>query len=89
MYKPTQRDVDFANEKWAGTTTEQMEKGYSLYIGKCGGCHYLHKPNEFKEEKWMKILPEMGKDAKLTTEQYDLVVRYVITKSYLFAEAGK
>jgi hypothetical protein len=88
--KPTQRDVDFANKKWQGAiTVETMEKGYSLYIGKCGGCHYLHKPSEFNEEKWMKILPEMGKEAKVTQEQYDLILQYVITKSYLLPEAKK
>ena len=89
VFKPTTRDVEFANTKWSGTTVEQLQKGYSLYIGKCGGCHYLHKPTEMKEEDWMKILPDMSHDAKLTAEQYDLVVRYIITKSYTQLEQKK
>jgi hypothetical protein len=88
-FKPTQADVDFATTKWGVTTHEQMEKGYSLYVGKCGGCHYLHKPNEYSEKKWMEILPEMGKEAKVDQEQYDLILRYVITKSYAMASVKK
>jgi hypothetical protein len=85
LFRPTQQDVDMASKKWAGTTQEQLDHGYSLYIAKCGGCHYLHKPAEYTEERWMKIMPDMKTEAKLDSAQYDLIVRYVVTKSYTMA----
>ena len=80
IIKPTIEDVNFAKQKWNDVSLAQLNNGYSLYVAKCGGCHFLHKINELNENRWLEILPIMSKKAKLTDEQNDLVMKYIITK---------
>ena len=89
LFKLTTEDVDFAKTKWNDVSIEQLNRGCSLYIGKCAGCHFLHTPNEFTEKEWLELLPEMSSKAKLTQEQNDLVMKYVITKSYTQKKKSK
>jgi len=81
IFKPTIEDVDLAKKTWSDASIEQLNDGCSLYVAKCGGCHLLHTPNEFTEKQWIELLPEMTARAKLTTQQNDLVLKYVVTKS--------
>ncbi len=82
IFKPTAEDAALAKKKWNGATIEQLNSGFKLYVAKCGGCHLLHTPSEYPESKWVEIFPEMSEKSKLTHEETDLVMKYVITKSY-------
>lgn len=82
VFKPTVEDADLAKTKWSDASMEQLNSGFKIYVAKCGGCHLLHTPTEFSEKQWLEILPEMGEKSKLDHVDYDLVLKYVITKSY-------
>lgn len=78
---PTQVDVPIAQSHWAGTTLDDLTKGYNIYADKCTDCHGLKKPQKFSEEEWnTKLMPAMGKKAKLHSDEYQLVFRYILTK---------
>ncbi len=85
-FKPTQDDVGLANKKWTNVTIEQLNAGFKFYTAKCSGCHFLPVPNEYSEKRWLMILPEMSEKSKLSHEEYDLIQKYVITKSYAFTK---
>ncbi|MCX6296062.1 MAG: hypothetical protein NTX97_08345 [Bacteroidetes bacterium] len=81
-FKLTVEDETLAKTKWDDSSLEQLNAGYKLYVAKCGGCHFLRAPNRYPEKRWLEILPIMDKKAKLSLEQSDLIMKYVITKSY-------
>jgi cytochrome c5 len=80
MLVPTADDETLAKQKWSDASMDQLTQGYHLYVSKCGGCHYLHDPKQYTEEKWKKEMPEMGKRAYLSAQQQDLILRYLLTK---------
>jgi mono/diheme cytochrome c family protein len=57
-----------------------LRHGYELYINKCGSCHTLYRPTKFREEKWMKEVPNMGDSAHLTNAETETILRYVLTR---------
>jgi mono/diheme cytochrome c family protein len=80
LLSPTAEDEARAKAKYNDITLDQLNKGYNIYLNKCGGCHTLFKPQDYDEAKWLKVLPDMCQRAKLTREQTDLVTKYVLTK---------
>lgn len=82
-------DVDYATKKWNTSSMDQLNKGYLLYVSKCGSCHYLHKPAKFPEAKWLEVLPKMGKKAKLNEEEINCISKYIISKCNATNSSGK
>ncbi|MBI4946721.1 MAG: hypothetical protein HY840_10000 [Bacteroidetes bacterium] len=79
LMPPIETDVDIARRQWKNSSLSQLNEGYTLYINKCGHCHYLHRPDQYPDEKWNKMLPIMGKRAKLDSLQLDLITKYIFT----------
>ncbi len=68
-----------ANAVFPGVPVESLRAGRNLYVNKCGGCHLLHLPSEFRKSEWSeKIIPEMSVEAKITAEESQLLLRYVL-----------
>ena len=76
---PAETDTQVAQQHWSDASYTQLKQGYSIYIKKCGSCHYLHRPSKYSEEKWKKKIPIMGKKAKLDSLQTQSILRYVLT----------
>lgn len=74
---PAAKHEEGAKAKYPDITLAQLSQGHELYKTKCGTCHHAHNPTEYSDQKWEKIMPIMGKKAKLTDEEYNLVSRYV------------
>lgn len=83
VFKPTIEDASFAKKKWEDSSIEGLNSGFKLYTAKCSGCHYLPIPKDYSEKKWLETMPEMGEKSHLSHEEYDLILKYVITKSYI------
>lgn len=56
-----------------------MNTGYVLYRRKCGNCHYLYRPAEFTEMKWKSVMPVMSLKAKLSPEEKNLILNYILS----------
>lgn len=57
---------------------ETLEQGRQTYTASCNRCHGYPEVQKYSEEEWHPIMERMGKKAKLTAEQTELVTRYVI-----------
>ena len=55
----------------------QMSDGEKLYGSKCSSCHNIIEPSRHNKETWQKYVEEYGK--KMTTEQKQLVLQYLLT----------
>ena len=56
-----------------------LQEGRSLYIKHCGSCHNLYKPQSYTKEKWTHQMQEMKVEAKISDEQADLILGYLIS----------
>ncbi|MBI4929579.1 MAG: hypothetical protein HY841_02365 [Bacteroidetes bacterium] len=79
LIPPIETDVVVAKQKWSDASLSQLKEGYTLFKIKCSKCHYLYRPNKFSEEKWHKMIPIMGKKAKLDSLQTMLITKYILT----------
>lgn len=71
LYKPDPTKVP------AGVTYDQLVKGRQLYVDNCGQCHGLHKPSEFDEAGWNKVMDKMQPKAKISNDQRSLIMAYL------------
>lgn len=55
----------------------KLAEGKLLYEKKCGRCHTLYEPGEFKQKEWKRNLNEMKEKAEITQEQYFLIYGYL------------
>lgn len=60
------------------TSEERLAQGKLLSEQNCAKCHKLFVPGDFKAAKWQHEVPEMAEKAKLTKEQGDLILEYVL-----------
>jgi cytochrome c5 len=60
------------------TLSASALQGQTIYTEKCGACHKLFKPEKFSEAKWRHEVPEMAKLAKISAEDENLVLTYVL-----------
>jgi hypothetical protein len=79
LIDPGQKDIARADEKFPGTTLEDLQKGKKIFESNCNKCHSLKMPFRVTEERIYKVLPVMAKRAKLDAKEEDLVLRYLIT----------
>lgn len=56
---------------------EKLFDGKTLYREKCGKCHELYNPKEFRVKKWKENLDEMKHKAGLNKKQYELIFAYL------------
>ena len=65
------------------TATPNQDKsnsvlGKELFLANCGKCHKLYLPSDFSRQKWGSIIKKMQKKAKLTNEETQLVLNYIL-----------
>jgi|GEM_PF-2830391 cytochrome c5 len=59
----------------------QIEEGKNIYMASCNKCHGYKKPESKPAEKWPKTIERMGNKAKLTQDQKNLVLAYVVANA--------
>jgi mono/diheme cytochrome c family protein len=63
-------------------THASLIRGYSIHQAKCANCHAFENPSKYsKVELRDNILPRMSRMAKLTSEEQDAVLAYLISVS--------
>ena len=75
---PTAMDVVLLTPRWPGTTVEQLERGRSLYIRRCSGCHSLPLPQDYPQESWPRLVDKMAHKARLSPAEREDMVRFVV-----------
>jgi len=79
MPRPTEADVLRAASRRPQTTLVELERGRSLYVERCSGCHRPYEPDTFAAGSWPGRVGDMAKRANLGTESRKLIVLYLVT----------
>jgi hypothetical protein len=56
-------------------------KAALLYTNNCGGCHELHAREKYTATRWKRIVPEMANKAKLSIDEEEQILQYVLLSS--------
>ncbi len=70
-----------AEEYLAKYDASQIEEGKNIYMANCNKCHGYKQPETKPAEKWPKTIEKMGNKAKLTQDQKNLVLAYVVANA--------
>jgi mono/diheme cytochrome c family protein len=79
LRQPTELDVRSATPHWPGTTLKDLQRGRSLYVRRCSGCHTLYLPSAYDAEVWPSLVESMSGKAALSREQQKDITRFVVT----------
>lgn len=78
---PTPDQIEWASKRWPQTDMSTLQSGKRIYTDKCSGCHGVKNPAHYTAIQWESIMVKMGKKAKLKTEEFEVISRYLITLS--------
>jgi hypothetical protein len=78
---PRPADVGSAQAAWPGTTHADLERGRTVFLRSCGGCHRLHAPDEVAPAKWPAVVAKMAPRAKLSAVETADALRYLAVLS--------
>ncbi len=76
---PTEQDAHAAGAQWPHTAVVDLERGRTVYVRRCSGCHTLYLPSAYAPEDWPALVEAMSGKARLTPEQQADVTRFVVT----------
>jgi len=57
----------------------ELQRGRTLLISKCGGCHRTPQPDERRAAAWPRELDEMSSRAHLDRAEHQVLERYLVT----------
>ena len=61
----------------AGLPAADITRAADLYVTKCAKCHRFYDPLPYSATEWERWMTKMNKKAKLTSEEGDLLRRYL------------
>ena len=70
--------VEAAKIKFPDATIETLKQGRSLYYGVCTNCHGAKKITNFSADELPGIIDHMARKAKISDEEKDAVLKYVM-----------
>jgi hypothetical protein len=76
---PTEQDLTHFPGGKDSVDLASIQQGYKLYVNKCSNCHYLYRPITYSAAKWKMQVEEMAVKAKITDEQKELILNYILT----------
>jgi len=74
----TAADVDRGRYRWPDVDQRALANGRELFAGHCNACHDYPALTSVPESDWPSIVEKMGRKAKLSREQAQLVLRFVL-----------
>jgi len=72
------QDVVLVAPQWPGTILPDLQRGRSLYVRRCSGCHTLILPGAHPPEEWPGLVDGMAGKARLGPGERDDVVRFLV-----------
>lgn len=70
--------VERAVGRWPDSSEASLKRGRRLFVDRCSGCHSLVLPREHSGEEWPDYLDAMSERARLTPQERELVLRYLL-----------
>lgn len=75
---PTASDAQAVAARYPGTTAADLERGRSLYVRRCAGCHTLPLASAHSAAEWPDVIGEMAGRARLGPEERRDVERFLV-----------
>jgi cytochrome c5 len=75
---PSTQDVSAVADQWPGTTLQDLQRGRSLYVRRCSGCHTLVLPGAHSTAEWPAYVDAMAEKARLQSEERDDIARFLV-----------
>jgi cytochrome c5 len=69
--------VEMAKTRWPDASKQTLEEGRTIFLNSCSKCHGYPDRSAYSDEQWPPIVERMGKKAKLSPEQAQLVLRFI------------
>ena len=61
----------------ASRPVELLKRGRSIYVSQCARCHSAQPVLKYSQEQWERLLPEMEKQSRLSTNQVSELRAYI------------
>jgi hypothetical protein len=76
---PSSADVATLRPTDPNARLEDLERGRTLYMGKCGSCHLLHPPSTIAPDEWPGKVGRMQSEGRVHLADDELrdIIRYV------------
>lgn len=78
-FMPAEKELMVAQKTWPNATIEELKEGHSIYRNECTQCHKNFEITKFSEKKWRKEIDHMAPKAKLTPEQKDKLIKFILS----------
>ena len=75
----TPQQIEAALQNWPGIDAETLDRGRSVYVARCSGCHNLYPPVSIEAAKWPGIVDDMSERSGLSAGQKEDLLRYLVT----------
>ena len=76
---PQEKDIAAITKHFPKTQLSDLVNGRELYVNKCSGCHTLRIPSNYTKSQWQQRLPDMKVEAKISEEEAQNILRYLLT----------
>jgi nitrate/TMAO reductase-like tetraheme cytochrome c subunit len=70
--------LETARQRWPDTPPEAWAQARQLYLSKCADCHSYPDLAYYEAGEWPKIMERMGRKAKVTPAEAELLLRFVL-----------
>ena len=70
-------DATRASARWPETTVDQLNRGRTLLVRRCGNCHQPPSPAARTADRWPADVADMAARAGLRTGERELINRYL------------
>jgi len=78
---PTAADAQAVAARYPGTTAVDLERGRTLYVRRCAGCHTVPLPSVHTPAEWPEVLGEMAGRSRLTAQERADIERFLVALS--------
>ena len=85
---PTEADALAVASRYPGTTAADLERGRSLYVRRCAGCHTVPLPSVHTPAEWPEVIGEMAGRARLSPPERADIERFLVAVSAGGANGG-
>jgi mono/diheme cytochrome c family protein len=80
--RPTEVDVARAPTRSPAVTLADLQRGRTLYLGRCASCHQPFDPASRSADSWPGYVDKMMQRAHLSGNDAALVVDYLVTMAH-------
>lgn len=85
LIEPGAAHVSWAEERWPGTTLQDLQEARELYVEACTECHRVRSPTRYEPDEWEFAIYRMleGELVEMEPDVVSTIVKYLGVASAL------